>query len=481
MMRYPGFLDTVVIDIDQAWSDWFGIKTTKLGRLPLVDPVSFSMFVSYPQLQKLVQIGNSLASQTSERNSRSSFSNGSWHGQVGNSLTANNNLNNNEQVPPNVNQVTPDLLKGCKKSSLSSSTNYTSIPHPLDAEYTERSDPLIQIMFTSKKRVTLYLDHYQFIVLMRLQEMVLKTLEIMEQDTKLILGDQLAQQPGHKEMKLSFIGIFPSLDIVFLLPPQPESADVIASRRSLLLSATHEFVAAESSNLNIEAVEIKSESELSNSKHHLAAANDEEFEACSTTGGGDQKMSDVNSEDAESLVNAPPNICSEQITSLPVITIHTQDSGATFASNSDSTEQPVFRKSMSGSERPMANNSSSGYSTTSSVKGSVGGNKVTLSSLSSAAGNLSAKFSSAGSLMGKTFTDTMSITGSEFSIGSGGYSSEDDFICLSAEGGSLSKATNVGPKVVDYDQELKPLNTYKPDEEFLGEERNDMPVSFVMS
>merc|ERR1712226_337645 len=162
---------------------------------------------------------------------------------------------------------------------------------------------------------------------------------------------------------------------------------------------------------------------------------------------------------------------------VPAITLQTQESVVSVEEQPtirDSSEVlgPTGRRGTSGSERVV--NSSSGYSTNSSIKGSaLNAPKVSLTSLSSAAGSFTAKFSSASSYMGKTFTDTMSITGSEFSAGSGGYSSEDDFICLSAEGGMLGK----GPKAVDYDQELKPVNNYKPEEEFLGEERNEMPVS----
>ncbi|XP_075265850.1 bridge-like lipid transfer protein family member 3B isoform X2 [Convolutriloba macropyga] len=480
MLRYPGFLDTVVLEVDQVWSDWFGIKTTKLGRLPLIEPVSFSVFVSYPLLQKVVEDQRSCTGTVTP--------NGNLNNGVGPS-TANNHLNVNGQSPSYVrssphanNQVTPDLLKSCSNATLSASNQQTvngEFVHPLEQTYMPKVEPLIQIMFTSKKRVTLYLDHYQFIVLMRLQEMLVETVDIMDQDKKLILGDQWNQTGGdQKELTVSIIGVLPMLDVAFMLPPQPESADVMATRRSLLLSSTHEFTEAESNNLNIESAEVKSTSGHSSLKNQFM--NDDASEGCSAS--IDKKAANESSGESEAILNELPNICSEQLNSIPAITIQTQDTSwhvPTNDSNADLSEMQFGRKSNLGSEKIQ--NSSSGYSTASSMKGATNTAKVSLTSLSSAAGSLTAKFSSASSLMGKTFTDTMSITGSEFSTGSGGYSSEDDFICLSTDGaGMLNKGTNIGPKVIDYDQELKPVNTYKPEEEFLGEERNDMPVTVMV-
>ena len=76
-------------------------------------------------------------------------------------------------------------------------------------------------------RLTLYLDHYQFLVLLRTQEMVLKMLDDMEQDAIAIAScsDQSnhvpSKSPDKAEVRISVLASIQNVDVVLFVAPIP--------------------------------------------------------------------------------------------------------------------------------------------------------------------------------------------------------------------------------------------------------------------
>ena len=450
MLRSCGFYDVLAIEVDQVWVDWFGVKTTKLGRLPFIDPVSFRLYVTYPQLHNIV---------TSQLRSLNSMG-GDGFGLNG---------------PPASHKTAPDLLTS------TGATVYPENAQPVRDLGTSKfnNDPTMNVIFVPLKRVTVYLDHYQFLVLMRIQEMITQTLDFIDQDTKLIMGGSANEKVSGstvpddsnipKELKVSVIGVLPFVDVALMLPAQPDPPELIAKTRSCLLSS---YDKAESLSSKVE-LRIHEEGENVNngcisSTQDSCDENDIIEDVANNNVLTEQKAIPVATIEANvsTSTTSPIDVIDDDevgtLGLIPSVRIGPQEEEIGKIPNSSE----KLTRSASSNRTMRSSSGVSSASTSSKV------NLLTLTSPGSLSAKFSASFTNTTSAMGKSFTDAMSIAGSEISIGSGGYSSEDDFICLNADGpvnGSVPKASS-------YEDELKPVNTYKPEEEFLGEERKDANV-----
>ena len=444
MLRTCGFYDVLTIEVDQVWADWFGIKTTKLGRLPFIEPVSFRLYVTYPQLHNIV------SSQLRAKRFMSVDGFGATSGNTSQKLTPDLLTSAGAKVNPNNQQVT-------------------------DMRYSS-DNPTMHVIFIPLKRVTVYLDHYQFLVLMRIQEMMTQTLDFIDQDTKLIMGNIISGAPKNpsgpsmnmpNEFKVSVIGLLPSVDVALILPAQPEPPEIIARTRSNLL-CSYEKEESLSSKIEIEPEEANITNGRVSSTQDSYEDNDIEDATNNNVAFVEKVVSEIfiPAVSAEVISSDFVNIDDDEVGTMDCVpSVRIAVESVDVETFSDPNEK--LMKSTISSNRTMRSSSGvSSASTSSKVN-------LTLKSAASLSAKFSAGLTNTTSAMGKSFTDAISIAGSEISTGSGGYSSEDDFICLNAD----RPTSGIVPKASSYEDELKPINNYNPEEEFLGEERKDANVS----